>query len=184
MSDSELYKLEAKYWSGESSLEEEERLKKAALEGTDALSAELVQILLASEESSAIELDANFEDEFWAKVEDGHSSKLIRHNFTPLQFFRYAAAALVILCFGAGIWYSLLQQGNSSVEAQTAAVEEFESPEEAFEEAKRALSFASEKLNKAKKPVRKIEKFHQATLSVAGMSNKESKSISNDENNK
>ncbi|MCH2214648.1 MAG: hypothetical protein MK086_05705 [Flavobacteriales bacterium] len=167
MSDSQLNKLEEKYWNGETSLEEERLLKNAASQKDPALSREIVDLFKACEdETMELKLDESFDQEFWSKVED--QPRVIKGNFGTLNFIRYAAAAVVIFCLSATIWYSL---GDSSSESQMSASsqEKFESPEEAFEEAKKALSFASAKMNKAKKPVRKIEKFHQATLSVSGM---------------
>jgi len=166
-----LKKLEEKYWQGETTLQEEGELRSAAQDSPDALSPEFVQIVVSLRNegaNSSSQLDGSFEAEFWAAVEQEEKPKIIRARFTPLEFVRYAAAAVVILCFGFGIWYAV-EETQSGGLATSTQQREFESPEAAFEEAKKALSYASSKLNKAKKPVQKIEKFHQATLSVAGM---------------
>jgi predicted RNase H-like HicB family nuclease len=184
MNDFRLKQLEEKYWQGETTLEEERELKSAAEKSPEALSPEFIQLVdsLKDEiENENVKLDDSFESEFWEAVEEKKDSKIIRGRFTPLEFVRYAAAAVVIVCFSFAIWYAV---GETSPEGAVASVnqqEQFESPEEAFEEAKKALTFASSKLNKAKKPLEKIEKFHQATMSVAGMSyNKTNKDSTNE----
>ncbi|MCZ4408303.1 hypothetical protein O3Q51_05755 [Cryomorphaceae bacterium 1068] len=173
MSDFRLKQLEEKYWKGETSLEEERELKSAAIEGCEDLSPEFSELMAAiSDEAdkSDVQLDDSFESDFWEAVEEKNDPKIVRGRFTPLEFVRYAAAAVVLLCFSFAIWYAVGDTDQAAVVASVQQEEQFESPEKAFEEAKQALSFASSKLNKAKKPVQNIEKFHQATLSVAGVS--------------
>jgi|GEM_PF-1227001 len=173
MSNLKLKQLEEKYWLGETTLEEERELKSAAQNTPETLSPEFIQLVASLNDEIAnedIKLDDSFESEFWDAVEGKEEPKTIRGRFTPLEFVRYAAAAVVLVCFSFAIWYAV---GETSPEGAVASVnqqEQFESPEEAFEEAKKALTFASSRLNKAKKPLEKIEKFHQATMSVAGMS--------------
>jgi hypothetical protein len=170
MNNMRLKLLEEKYWQGETSLEEENELKSAALNGEEGLSPEFTDLVKSlREDDEAPSLDSSFDDAFWAAVNEKEDPKIIKRNFTPLHMVRYAAAAVVLLCFSAGIWYALAENDHSEAVATTVVESEFESPEAAFEEAKKALSFASAKMNKAKEPVQKIEKFHQATLSVAGM---------------
>jgi len=173
MNDLRIKNLELKYWQGETSLEEERELKSAAKNMHEALSPEFIQLVgsISDEaKNSNVQLDDSFESEFWAAVEQRNDSKIIKGRFTPLEFVRYAAAAVVFLCFSFAIWYAVGETEQSGITATVNQEEKFQSPEEAFEEAKQALSFASSKLNKAKEPIQKIEKFHQATLSVAGMS--------------
>jgi len=175
MNSTKLKLLEEKYWRGDTTLEEEKVLKSAALNQDKALSADFIALtesLQAEIDSASASLDESFDTDFWAAVNEKENSKIIRGNFSPLHMVRYAAAAVILLCFSIGIWYSLAENEKSNTVATTAVEGDFESPEAAFEEAKKALSFASAKLNKAKEPVRKIEKFHQATLSVAGMGTK------------
>jgi hypothetical protein len=186
MSDFRLKQLEEKYWKGETSLEEERELKSAAIDGCEDLSPELIELVAAISDEidkSNVQLGDSFESDFWEAIEDKNDSKIVRGRFTPLEFVRYAAAAVVLLCFSFAIWYAVGDTDQAAVVASVQQEEQFESPEVAFEEAKQALSFASSKLNKAKKPVQKIEKFHQATLSVAGMSYNKTAKDSTDENN-
>jgi hypothetical protein len=184
MSDFRLKQLEEKYWQGETSLEEEGELKSAALMGDEALSPEFIELMTSISDEidqSNVQLDDSFESEFWAAIEEKNDPKIVRGRFTPLEFVRYAAAAVVLLCFSFAIWYAVGDTDQAAVVASVQQEEQFESPEEAFEEAKQALSFASSKLNKAKKPIQNIEKFHQATLSVAGMNyNKTAKDSTNE----
>ncbi|HKL40323.1 MAG TPA: hypothetical protein VJ894_06575 [Cryomorphaceae bacterium] len=187
MNDLRLKKLELKYWQGETSLEEERELRSHANNKSEALSSEFIQMMdsISDEaEKSDIQLDDSFESEFWEAVKEKEDPKIVRVRFTPLHFVRYAAAAVVLLSFSFGIWYALGETEQSGLSATVKQQEEFQSPEEAFEEAKQALSFASAKLNKAKKPVQKIEKFHQATLSVTGMNYTKTTKDSTNENNK
>lgn len=173
MNDLRIKKLELKYWQGETTLEEERELKSAARNMHEALSPEFVNLagsIIDEAENASVQLDESFESEFWAAVEEKNDPKIIRGRFTPLEFVRYAAAAVVFLCFSFAIWYAVGETKQSGMTAAVNQEETLQSPEDAFEEAKQALSFASSKLNKAKEPVQKIEKFHQATLSVAGMS--------------
>lgn len=188
MNDRRIKILEEKYWRGETSLEEERELRSVSESRPDELSPEFVQLaasLRCESGASAQQLDDAFETEFWAAVEEVPDSKVVRGRFTPLHFVRYAAAAVVFLCFSFAIWYAV--EEKSAAKQSLALVQsdgQFESPEKAFEEAKKALAFASSKLNKVKKPVRKIEKFHQATLSVAGMNYNRTVKDSTNENNK
>lgn len=187
MNDERIKTLELKYWQGETSLEEERELKSYANSKSEALSSEFIQLMdsVGNEaENPDVQLDDSFESEFWEAVEGKDDPKIVRVKFTPLQFVRYAAAAVVLLCLSFGIWYALGETEQSGLTATVSQQEDFRSPEEAFEEAKQALSFASAKLNKAKKPVQKIEKFHQATLSVTGMKYTKTTKDSTNENNK
>jgi hypothetical protein len=184
MNELRLKRLEDKYWQGETTLEEERELKSLARTSPEALSPEFIQLvgsLSVESENPSVQLDDSFESEFWAEVEQKNDSKIIRGRFTPLEFVRYAAAAVVLLCFSFAIWYAVGEAEQAGVIASVNQEEQFESPEAAFKEAKQALSFASSKLNKAKKPIQNIEKFHQATLSVTGVSyNKTSKDSKNE----
>lgn len=185
MSDFRLKQLEEKYWKGETSLEEERELKSAAVEGSEDLSPEFIELVAAigdEADQSNVQLDDSFESEFWEAIQEKNDPKMVRGRFTPLEFVRYAAAAVVLLCFSFAIWYAVGDTNQAAVVASVQQEEQFDSPERAFEEAKQALSFASSKLNKAKKPVQNIEKFHQATLSVSGMSNNKTSKDSTNEN--
>lgn len=185
MNDFRIKRLEEKYWMGETSLEEERELKSLSKSNPDSLSPEfnqLVDSLSEQLDNSEVRLDDSFDSEFWAAVEEKEDPKIIRGRFTTLEFVRYAAAAVVILCFSFAIWSALGETNQAGVVASINQEEQFESPEEAFEEAKQALSFASSKLNKAKKPIQKIEKFHQATLSIAGSKYKKTSKDSKNEN--
>ncbi|MGB6037090.1 MAG: hypothetical protein WBG42_12530 [Cryomorphaceae bacterium] len=184
MNDLKLKQLEEKYWQGETTLEEERELKSAARNNPEALSHEFIQLVASLNdeiENENIKLDDSFETEFWEAVAEKEDPKIIRGRFTPLEFVRYAAAAVVIVCFSFAIWYAVEETSPEGAVASVSQQEQFESPEEAFEEAKKALTFASSKLNRVKKPLEKIEKFHQATMSVAGMSyNKTDKDSTNE----
>jgi len=167
MTEAQLRMLEEKYWKGESSLEEENLLKNAVNHGDTDLSPEIRQLFKAyNDVNPELQLDDSFDDDFWSAVD--HQSRVVKVNFGIRDFIRYAAAVAILLSLGATIWYSMVDSPQKQM-VSSVQKNHFETPEEAFEEAKRALSFASSKLNKAKKPVRNIEKFHQATLSVSGM---------------
>lgn len=178
MNEFSLKKLEEKYWQGETSLEEESRLKGAVKKNPEFFSPYLVD-LFSSLESDSSEfsqtLDESFDEKFWSSVES-KDSNVIRLNFKKYDFIRVAAAAVVVIAMGLGLWYGLEEGSTTADIPQSALLDDtYESPEVAFEEAKKALSFASEKLNKGAAPIGKIKKFHQATMSVTGVTN-----ISND----
>jgi uncharacterized protein HemX len=165
--------LAAKYWQGETTLEEEEEIRRAARETPEFLSSCLVDLFLAldTESSRAPTLDNSFDERFWAEAEED-DPKVIGINFSPQFIIRAAAAAVVVVAMGLGLWYGLEEQNGSDVENRTASTlsDTYEDPEVAFEEAKKALSFASSKLNRGAEPITRIKKFHQATLSVTGES--------------
>ena len=185
MSHKEIKKLEEKYWLGETSLEEERRLKDAIRNFPDSLSKSLIDTLQIVEEQKTgmdeLKLGDDFDTEFWDSVGQA-DPKIKTFKIKPLHFVRYAAAAIILIGFSFGIWYAI---NETSVEQASTPIsstqDSFNSPEEAFEEAKRALSFASSKRNRAEEEAKKINRFHQATMSVTGGSMSTAKELK-DEN--
>jgi len=168
MNETRIKKLEEKYWKGETSLEEEQELKRIAAENPDRLSPYLSELLASVKKEAddlAVSLDASFDREFWSSLET-KDAKVIGLRFRKHDFIRIAAAAVVVVAMGLGLWYGLEEQPTEM--AQTTKDDTYENPELAFKEAQKALAFASEKLSRGAEPVSKIKKFHQATLSVAG----------------
>ena len=186
MSEGRAKNLEEKYWQGETTLEEEKELRRLASERPDSMSPYLAELMSSTKEeidqTAEKSLDQSFDDKFWSAAEND-KTKIRRLNFTSSNFVRMAAAAVVVLALGFGLWYGLEEDRHRTTSVEIAE-DTFENPEKAFEEARQALMFASAKLNQGAAPVKKIKKFHQAKLSVAGAASTEKDTIGNHESNK
>lgn len=164
-------KLEAKYWQGNTTLEEEAALRKAALAGEPALSAVLVSAIKSIDTAGNAKLDQGFEADFWAQAEAAdsgpQSDDLV---FKLASFMRYAAAAAIVVALGLTVFHLL--KSNEEMPAPVAtmeAVDTYSDPEEAFQAAAEALGIASAKLNEAQQPVKEIRRFHQSKAAITGM---------------
>lgn len=169
--DMEWSKLEAKYWQGESTLEEEAALRKAAQAGEPALSAVLINALKSIDAAGHATLDDGFEEDFWAKVEAAESSPqgggLV---FTLASFMRYAAAAAIVVALGLTVMHLLKSDEEVPATVVTAeSADTYTDPEEAFKAATEALGLASAKLNEAQQPVKEIKRFYQSKAAITGM---------------
>lgn len=126
-------KLVAKYWEGETSLDEERLLRAQAKHDT---SGDAVYFRQLNDLQ-------NMRTSLKASSITGESSTVVVRPLSRLV--AAAAAALLIIVSGIGLF-----QYSKVIEQPVAVKEEsFETPEEALEEVKLALAFVSEKLNRS-----------------------------------
>lgn len=159
--------LEKRYWEGLATIEEEEELRRSIAADGDGLSREIKVLFGTLEALAPAELDAEFDNEFWTKVEPSNNIRKLNVN----QFMRYAAIGLICLAVGLALWNIALSPGSSD-EMQAVAIsgeDTYADPKAAFEETRRALMFASEKLNKGKAPISEIKRFYTTRMSISGI---------------
>ncbi len=166
----ELNKLEAKYWAGNTTLEEEATLRKAALRSDASLSRGLIAALCNMEEAGTATLPQSFDQDFWTIAEAPQKNGGLVVNLAMLM--RYAAAAAVLAVVAITAFY-LLKSSPEPVPTQVVLMNPYEDtfsdPDEALAAAMQALGMAGEKLNKGKQPVKEIKRFHQTKAAIAGM---------------
>lgn len=163
--------LEKKYWEGQTSLEEENELKKAVQSGNSEVSASLISIFNSASQSLDVSLGDDFDTAFWQKIKGKNSNNQAR-VFTLSLFMRYAAVGIILLGISGVIWTLVLKDDPHEEVARTefVKVDTYDDPEIAFEETKKALMYASQKLNEGKKPLGEIKRFYNAKMSIAGTS--------------
>lgn len=162
----DLRKSEEKYWLGETTLEEEEILRRAAADKDPALSAELIAAMGHFSDARDITLDDDFDKAFWQKADEHEKGG---GKIFPLHIvLRYAAAAAVIavIVFGTYTYFDAPQGADTQVAVTEA--DTFDNPEEAREAVLEALNFAAEKLNEGKAPAREIKRFHITKMTLIG----------------
>lgn len=150
--------LERKYWRGETTTVEEERLRAAARTGRPELTVGLRHLLSEVNARRNAKLDENFEAEFWGATKSKRSG---RERKTA--WIRWAAAVTVMLVLALVIKLSLDEPRVSVAEVET---DTYDNPQAAFREAKRALMFTSNKLNDGAEPMMEIKKFDQVKKTV------------------
>jgi len=164
--------LEKKYWAGETNLIEESALVKAVNDHPGLFSSELKSVFKARVATNNLELDDDFESEFWQKVDGKSGSK----NFIFSDFTKYAAVGILLIGLGYALT-KIFQPEPSVTQADVAEVnsmeDTYDSPEMAFEEAKKALMMASGKLNEGQEKIKEIKRFHHAKVTVMGAADKE-----------
>lgn len=162
----DLHKTEEKYWRGETTLEEEEVLRRAAARKDPALSAELVSAFSLLTREAEERLGDDFDEAFWQKAGEKRG---VGGKVFPLHLImRYAAAAAVLALMVAGVYSYFDARPESGPQTALAEEDTFDDPEEAMEAVLEALNFASEKLNQGKAPAREIKRFHHTKMTVMG----------------
>lgn len=162
--------LEAKYWKGESSLAEEQELRRYVLANKDKVSKALWDLFVAVDEIKEARLDDDFDTAFWNSVSKRSNGR--SGNFHSFHFMRYAATGIIILGLAIG-FFAIIDATDEpeNTVAITESEDTYSDPEQAFEETKKALFFASEKLNKGIEPASEIKRFHNSKMSITGVSN-------------
>ena len=155
MGSEDLKLLERKYWRGETTTVEEERLRAAAGVERSGLTESLRHLMMEVDDRRNVKLDENFEAEFWRVTKSKGSSRERR-----TAWIRWAAAIIVLLVLALVIKLSL----HESAPTPVAEVENdtYDNPQVAFREVKRALMFTSNKLNDGTGPMMEIIKLDQA----------------------
>ncbi len=167
MDSNRIQVLEEKYWKGETSLAEEQELKRYVRDNGEDVSKSLADVFSAASKSDEPTLGRDFDDAFWDAV-SGNSGGRSR-NFQSFHFMRYAATGIIILGLSIG-FYAVIdwEEKPSETVVLSTADDTFADPEKAFEETKRALFFASQKLNQGVQPVSEIKRFHHSQMSITG----------------
>ena len=135
-----------KYWNAETNLEEEGRLKEGFSKQKEGLSESEYQYFKQVQQFSALELSADFEQQFLASI-DKKEGATIRQ-----LFFRHAStiAASLLLMIASMVGFS---SWSAHQQAEELAARE------AFETAKQSLLLMSAKLNKGTSATYKLTKF-------------------------
>jgi hypothetical protein len=144
MKEMDIHILLQRYWDGETSIEEERRIKAyfAANEGIDASVSHLKPWFAALETERAVQLPAE--------------PVLQVQRRAPL--LRYLAAATVAGLIGLGAWWANTHFSERSATASGPDIlykDSYEDPEQAVAEIKAALALVSSKLNKGKREAAK-----------------------------
>lgn len=169
MDSNRLKYLEKRYWSGDTTLDEEREILEGVKSGVPGASDELVSLFGELAQSKEQMLDADFDADFWQIANDDKSIGGSR-IFTLSLFMRYAAVGIILVGLSFALWDIILKDEPANTVAQTEmATDTFDDPQKAFEETKRALMFASEKLNKGKEPMKEIKRFYTTKMSITGM---------------
>lgn len=149
----QIKQLAEKYWKADTTVEEEIELKKQMISSddlsTDPQEVEYFKIL---EQFSSIKLSDDFDDQFFAKIND----ELPVKKFFERKWLQLAASVLLVIGVVGGMGF------HSYKEKQLARQQE---AREAFEIAKSALFMVSEKMNRGSQytldGLSKFEETHQ-----------------------
>ena len=167
----ELAKIEellAKYWECETSLEEEEELKKF-FNGEEVPEKWLhIKPLFQyyTEEKATGVLGDSFDEQLLVQLhEEKHKYLKPKGKVIPMfrNIARVAAVALIVITAGYFVKEEYQQKKN---EFDPYLTDTFEDPNEAFEETKKALQMISKNFNKGRKEVRKLSTFNEAQEKV------------------
>ncbi|MDQ3015873.1 MAG: hypothetical protein M3R25_04000, partial [Bacteroidota bacterium] len=128
-----------KYWEAETSLQEEEQLRKEQSTSQGPEAQYFAFLAAARKEKSMLSID---DVDAYNLKQTLHSS---RHTVRPLYRWMASAAAVMIFVFSAfGVW----KYSQQATQAQQMA-ETYDDPYAAYEEVRQALAFVSSKLNKS-----------------------------------
>ena len=138
--------LRDKYWKAESSLEEEKLLKERLAKLEDTLSPKEVRYFKQIKQFSDLELEATFEQDLLAKMEQPKTTSIRRLLY--LNASKIAASLLLVMACMTGFSYWSAQERAKNLAAQ-----------EAFETATQSLLLMSAKLNKGTTTTYQLTKF-------------------------
>ena len=161
--------LVEKYWNGNTSIEEEQLLKKTCLTHPDIFSVEEQNLFTGMSAMDTLELSSNFGSEFLDKVEyeEAHEKYAVASEVSNAKvlglpwkttFMRIAATLLLVV--GIGIGYLQLFSSTKSVASLSPA------ERAAFEESQKALVLIAQKMNKVKILSSALEKFDDAQIKI------------------
>jgi hypothetical protein len=164
--DDELRRLAERFWSGESTLEEEKTLKE--LVSYSELPEEYQDLAAyfesMNEMSDELGLDSSFDENILEKIDAQEQSKIKR---LPRNRMFWAAAAVLLLAFG--LLFFQNQGEEQEVMANDATPQETYTEEElqaAFDQTQAALLLISSKMNRAGSHADQLNKFHSATTRI------------------
>lgn len=148
-------KILEKYWEGNSTLEEEKRLKDffTHQEVPEHLKKYIPLFQYYVEEGNYAPLGNNFEEKVMNKITSIDSSS---GGFSWQFVFKIAASLLIIAALGAVIIQNSKVEPDPIVMADT-----FDDPEVAYDEMKKALAVFSSQLNKGTEKLSEIAEFNK-----------------------
>jgi len=158
MNIKEVYILMEKYFDGNTSLDEEQKLRNFFSEFTTDIPDELLvyQALFCENKSESIPvLDRTFTENIWQQIEQ----KNTKTKVVSIQAFKWllTAAASLILMLSVYQWY-----GKREYKQFIAAHNQQEmTKEEALLATKQALAFVSIKLNEGRRPIKNVGSFYR-----------------------
>lgn len=152
-------KLLAKYWECETTLQEEEELRKffntAEVPKHLAEYAPLFQYY--SSEKQKESLDSSFDEAVLRKI--GESTPKRGKVVTMFYDISKIAAAILVIAVAT---YFIQQEYNDKKEEMPYLTDTIEDPQKAFEETKKALQMISANFNKGRKQAQKVAVFNEA----------------------
>ena len=155
--DSKENNSEKRFWEGESSLEDERRLR-----SSQGLPASYLQSLQDPEEDDSIR-----------RIQDGFRRKTQSEDRKVIPMFWkvvIAAAAAIALLFAAISFVQSQQKQNGNLDNQfVITADTYEDPRKAFEEARAALSVMASSMNKANKKAGNLRKFESTREKVSSI---------------
>lgn len=128
----QIKQLSEKYWKADTTLEEEQKLRKNITSSNDPLDPQEVEYFKTLEQFSSLKLDDDFDNRFFEKIESEQKSVSFYHQ----KWFQLAASVILMIGMVGGF--------HSYKERQLARQQEARA---AFEIAKSALFMVSEKMN-------------------------------------
>ncbi len=167
--DDELRRLAERFWSGESTLEEEKTLKELVSyselpEEYEDLAAYFESM---NEMSDELGLDSSFDENILEKIDAQEQSKIKR---LPRTRMFWAAAAVLLLAFA--LLFFQNQEEKQEVMANEPSQQENhetyteEELQAAFNQTQAALLLISSKMNSAGSHADQLNKFHNATTRI------------------
>jgi len=162
MKVNEVYILMERYFDGNTTLEEEQKLRNFFSDTAIDLPEDLMvyKALFKREVEKEIPvLDSAFTENTWNKINKKTPQSDQKTKVIPLNAFRWilAVAASFILMFSVYQWYSQKQYEQFiAVHNQKEMTQE-----EAFLATKQALAFVSKKLNEGSQPMKNVGSFHR-----------------------
>ena len=141
------------YWTGESSLEEERKLKAEASESSDSADADFFRYL-KEKRSQGID-DPGFDRTIMRSIKPSHR---LPGRWNILINWRVAAAILVLFAASMMLKHALHEDGQPG---EPLIADTYQDPEKALEETKKALLLISAKLNKGSEYTLELGKFSE-----------------------
>ncbi|GHE61957.1 hypothetical protein GCM10011340_16360 [Roseivirga thermotolerans] len=139
-----------KYWEADTSLQEEEQLKRELLSATNETDWEEEKALFAHfKQAKEAELDDSFDQALLAEIDSRETAGTRQVQWTDYfkQYYKIAAAVVVLLVSG-----MLYQQQQKEVVVE----DTFDNPEVAYAELKKQLLIVSRYLNKGQQTVSEL----------------------------
>ena len=169
MDSKQLEQLLEKYWSCETTLQEEESLRNyfQQAEVPEALR-ETAELFRFFEHEKSKALHESFNEVVTKKIRQRQGGKMV-NMMTWVQVARVAAGVMVVVVAG----YFIRHEIRKSYPAEV--VDTYSDPKLAFEETKKALLMISKSFGKAKKEAGRINVFNEAERKIQGKQQEEVK---------